>query len=134
MVAWWWATMFRVVYAAVARVRFLRGYGCGWFETYHGSPCFEAPTVFVASPSIAKVFFCLRAIVWRLPLCFLLCSGWFFVVGFAFSLASAISRWRAGVAPVRGGTYFSLQRQRKVGKRKPLTPLTLVQTSKQQRP
>jgi hypothetical protein len=24
------------------------------------------------------------------------------------------------VAPVRGGTYFSLQRQRKVGKRKPL--------------
>jgi general secretion pathway protein K len=28
------------------------------------------------------------------------------------------------VAPVRGGTYFSLQRQRKVGKRKPLTPLT----------
>ncbi|MEM5435695.1 hypothetical protein [Paraburkholderia diazotrophica] len=31
----------------------------------------------------------------------------------------------AGVAPVRGGTYFSLQRQRKVGKRKPLTPLML---------
>jgi hypothetical protein len=31
----------------------------------------------------------------------------------------------AGVAPVRGGTYFSLQRQRKVGKRKPLTPPTL---------
>jgi hypothetical protein len=28
----------------------------------------------------------------------------------------------ASVAPVRGGTYFSLQRQRKVGKRKPLTP------------
>ncbi|SIT50568.1 hypothetical protein BN2476_850001 [Paraburkholderia piptadeniae] len=31
----------------------------------------------------------------------------------------------AGVAPVRGGTYFSLQRQRKVGKRKPLTPPVL---------
>jgi hypothetical protein len=32
-------------------------------------------------------------------------------------------RFRIGasrVAPVRGGTYFSLQRQRKVGKRKPL--------------
>jgi hypothetical protein len=28
----------------------------------------------------------------------------------------------ASVAPVRGGTYFSLQRQRKVGKRKPLKP------------
>jgi hypothetical protein len=41
-------------------------------------------------------------------------------------LGSAISRWRAGDAPVRGGTYFSLQRQRKVGKRKPLTPLMLV--------
>jgi hypothetical protein len=34
-----------------------------------------------------------------------------------FSLASAISYRFAGVAPVRGGTYFSLQRQRKVGKR-----------------
>ena len=27
-----------------------------------------------------------------------------------------------GVAPVRGGTYFSLQPQRKVGKRKRLKP------------
>jgi hypothetical protein len=33
------------------------------------------------------------------------------------------SRWSAWVAPVRGGTYFSFQRQRKVGKRKPLKPL-----------
>jgi hypothetical protein len=32
----------------------------------------------------------------------------------------------ASVAPVRGGTYFSLQRQRKVGKRKPLTPNRLT--------
>ncbi|MCO4882073.1 hypothetical protein, partial [Paraburkholderia caribensis] len=36
---------------------------------------------------------------------------------FAFALASAI-RYRASrVAPVRGGTYFSLPPQRKVGKR-----------------
>jgi hypothetical protein len=34
------------------------------------------------------------------------------------SLASAISFRFAGVAPVRGGTYFSLPPQRKVGKRK----------------
>ena len=42
----------------------------------------------------------------------------FFAFGF-FSLASANSYRSASVAPVRGGTYFSLQRQRKVGKRKP---------------
>ncbi|CAG9230498.1 hypothetical protein PSAB6_520002 [Paraburkholderia sabiae] len=36
------------------------------------------------------------------------------------ALASAISYRFISVAPVRGGTYFSLQRQRKVGKRKPL--------------
>src|SRR3984885_6244528 len=53
---------------------------------------------------------------------------------FLLFLGSAISRWRAGDAPVRGGTYFSLQRQRKVGKRKPLTPLTPVQTSNHQLP
>ncbi|CAG9198983.1 hypothetical protein PSAB6_190194 [Paraburkholderia sabiae] len=41
--------------------------------------------------------------------------------GFAsFFLASAFCYRSIGVAPVRGGTYFSLQRQRKVGKRKPL--------------
>ncbi|MBN3755970.1 hypothetical protein G3N95_23705 [Paraburkholderia sp. Tr-20389] len=68
---------------------------------------------------------------------------WFFGFGFGFgfgfalvlllllllllpSLASALCLWFAGVAPVRGGTYFSLQRQRKVGKRKPLTPLAFV--------
>jgi hypothetical protein len=33
---------------------------------------------------------------------------------------------RSSVAPVRGGTYFSLPPQRKVGKRKRLTPLVLV--------
>ncbi|WP_148654311.1 hypothetical protein [Paraburkholderia caribensis] len=32
----------------------------------------------------------------------------------------------SGVAPVRGGTYFSLPPQRKVGKRKRLTPPALV--------
>jgi len=31
---------------------------------------------------------------------------------------SLLSWWFAGVAPVRGGTYFSLPPQRKVGKRK----------------
>jgi len=40
----------------------------------------------------------------------------------AFSLASAWRLRGAGVAPVRGGTYFSLLPQRKVGKRKRLTP------------
>src|SRR5689334_24753378 len=39
-----------------------------------------------------------------------------------FSLASAWRLRGAGVAPVRGGTYFSLPPQRKVGKRKRLTP------------
>ena len=47
---------------------------------------------------------------------------------FRFSPASAICFRFAGVAPVRGGTYFSLPRQRKVGKRKPLTPPMLVLT------
>ena len=46
-----------------------------------------------------------------------------FVFAFCLSLASAISYRFASVAPVRGGTYFSLQRQRKVGKRKPLLNL-----------
>ncbi|WP_156132344.1 hypothetical protein [Paraburkholderia terrae] len=44
----------------------------------------------------------------------------------AFSLASAWRLRGAGVAPVRGGTYFSLPPQRKVGKRKRLTPPILV--------
>ncbi|WP_180724198.1 hypothetical protein [Paraburkholderia largidicola] len=43
-----------------------------------------------------------------------------------FSLASAICSLASGVAPVRGGTYFSLPPQRKVGKRKRLTPPVLV--------
>jgi len=41
---------------------------------------------------------------------------------FVFALASAFCCWFASVAPVRGGTYFSLPPQRKVGKRKRLTP------------
>jgi hypothetical protein len=49
-----------------------------------------------------------------------------FGFGFAFSLASALCLRASSVAPVRGGTYFSLPPQRKVGKRKRLTPLTLV--------
>jgi hypothetical protein len=49
---------------------------------------------------------------------------WFGFPG--FSLASAFCLRASCVAPVRGGTYFSLPRQRKVGKRKPLTPPTLL--------
>ncbi|WP_204117405.1 hypothetical protein, partial [Paraburkholderia sp. C35] len=41
----------------------------------------------------------------------------------SLSLASAICVWFASVAPVRGSTYFSLPRQRKVGKRKPLNTI-----------
>uniref|UniRef100_UPI00296B513F hypothetical protein n=1 Tax=Paraburkholderia terrae TaxID=311230 RepID=UPI00296B513F len=41
---------------------------------------------------------------------------------FAYALASAIRYLASSVAPVRGGTYFSLPPQRKVGKRKRLTP------------
>jgi hypothetical protein len=44
----------------------------------------------------------------------------------AFALASAIRLRASSVAPVRGGTYFSLPPQRKVGKRKRLTPPVLV--------
>ena len=63
-------------------------------------------------------------------------AGWHSRCGFV-SLASAICFRFAGVAPVRGGTYFSLlrqgdflrgARQRKVGKRKPLTPSVLTLT------
>ena len=61
------------------------------------------------------------------------CTCFAFAVALLFGCfcsfpGSAISRWRARVAPVRGGTYFSLQRQRKVGKRKPLTPTRLTPT------
>jgi hypothetical protein len=45
---------------------------------------------------------------------------------FAFALASALCLRASGVAPVRGGTYFSLPPQRKVGKRKRLTPPILI--------
>ncbi|MHB9838588.1 hypothetical protein Q8F57_027545 [Paraburkholderia terrae] len=48
------------------------------------------------------------------------------VFAVAFSLASAMRYLASSVAPVRGGTYFSLPPQRKVGKRKRLTPLILV--------
>jgi hypothetical protein len=44
----------------------------------------------------------------------------------AFALASACCLLASSVAPVRGGTYFSLPPQRKVGKRKRLTPPALV--------
>jgi hypothetical protein len=44
----------------------------------------------------------------------------------ASALASAHCYLASRVAPVRGGTYFSLPPQRKVGKRKRLTPPILV--------
>jgi hypothetical protein len=69
--------------------------------------------------------------VWFLPL-----LRWHLSLGFcvlaalvgmlAFARASAICFHASSVAPVRGGTYFSLPPQRKVGKRKRLTPLILV--------
>src|SRR6476646_10180596 len=43
-----------------------------------------------------------------------------------FSLASAVCLRASCVAPVRGSTYFSLPPQRKVGKRKRLTPPTFL--------
>jgi hypothetical protein len=46
--------------------------------------------------------------------------GWFGLL--VFALASALCLRASSVAPVRGGTYFSLPPQRKVGKRKRLTP------------
>jgi hypothetical protein len=49
--------------------------------------------------------FCLRGAFWLCP------------YGVGLSL---ISYWFISVAPVRGGTYFSLPPQRKVGKRKRL--------------
>ena len=47
---------------------------------------------------------------------------WVWALGFGLSLNSL---WSISVAPVRGGTYFSLPPQREVGKRKRLTPLIL---------
>jgi hypothetical protein len=60
--------------------------------------------------------------------CFSLCAGIRFEPGgvFAFALASAFCLRASSVAPVRGGTYFSLPPQRKVGKRKRLTPPTFL--------
>ncbi|MGT2469744.1 hypothetical protein [Paraburkholderia terrae] len=49
-----------------------------------------------------------------------------FLVRLGFLLASALCFWSACVAPVRGGTYFSLPPQRKIGKRKRLTPPTFL--------
>jgi hypothetical protein len=48
------------------------------------------------------------------------------LVVLALPLASAFCLRASSVAPVRGGTYFSLPPQRKVGKRKRLTPPVLV--------
>jgi hypothetical protein len=60
---------------------------------------------------------------WHPRLRFLGAAG---LVVLAFSLASALCLRAPRVAPVRGGTYFSLPPQRKVGKRKRLTPPTFL--------
>jgi hypothetical protein len=76
----------------------------------------------------------------RLVFCFgggcdLASQCWFGVLASALAsgLVFLLLRWhprygvcRSRVAPVRGGTYFSLPPQRKVGKRKRLTPPILV--------
>jgi hypothetical protein len=64
-------------------------------------------------------------------------AGWFFLclrwhprrgglLLLLLLLASAMRYLASRVAPVRGGTYFSLPLQRKVGKRKRLTPPALI--------
>jgi hypothetical protein len=57
---------------------------------------------------------------WHPGFAFILLALPFGVLGLA--LAFAFCYGFASVAPVRGGTYFSLPPQRKVGKRKRLTP------------
>ncbi|CAN7660722.1 hypothetical protein [Paraburkholderia sp. SIMBA_054] len=68
-----------------------------------------------------SVFWCLR---WHPRFAFVLHASPLGVL--ALALASAFCLRVSSVAPVRGGTYFSLPPQRKVGKRKRLTPLALV--------
>src|ERR1700761_8992516 len=55
---------------------------------------------------------------------------------FAFIVlgASALCFWFISVAPVRGGTYFSLQPQRKVGKRKRLQPPVPARINQRHKP
>jgi hypothetical protein len=65
-----------------------------------------------------RLFFCLRRVWFGLV--------WFGLVVLDFALASALCLRASSVAPVRGGTYFSLPPQRKVGKRKRLTPPALM--------
>ncbi|WP_143327400.1 hypothetical protein [Paraburkholderia hospita] len=71
------------------------------------------------------VFFLLRKLFGFLgfALAFAIClRGAGGLVVLALPLASAYCLRASSVAPVRGGTYFSLPPQRKVGKRKRLTP------------
>src|SRR6202012_5431814 len=58
--------------------------------------------------------------------------GWFRFL--LFSLASAFCIWSICVAPVRGGTPFSLLLQRKGGKRKQLQPPVPVSEALRHRP
>ncbi|MEX3972727.1 hypothetical protein, partial [Paraburkholderia caribensis] len=89
-------------------------------------------------PMMAIAFYATDVCVWCLfkprgvevNLCLWNLRSVFGVVGFVvvaaicfmLSLASAMRYLASRVAPVRGGTYFSLPPQRKVGKRKRLTP------------
>jgi hypothetical protein len=70
-----------------------------------------------------RLFFCLRRVWFGLVWFGLV---WFGLVVLDFALASALCLRASSVAPVRGGTYFSLPPQRKVGKRKRLTPPALM--------
>jgi hypothetical protein len=60
----------------------------------------------------------------RKRFCFFCLRRW--VVFLPFRWHPRYGVCRSSVAPVRGGTYFSLPPQRKVGKRKRLTPPALV--------
>jgi hypothetical protein len=78
--------------------------------------------------SLASALWCLLRELRRGVFAFALASaiclrGTAGLVVLALALASALCLRASGVAPVQGGTYFSLPPQRKVGKRKRLTPL-----------
>ena len=80
------------------------------------NPRYEFPLYALPLCRAACLFACIHGLAaWR-------CRFGLLVI----SLASAFCLRASGVAPVRGGTYFSLPPQRKVGKRKRLTPPTFL--------
>ncbi|WP_229512814.1 hypothetical protein [Paraburkholderia terrae] len=79
--------------------------------------------VFAAQDAGGFLVFCWHPALW----CLLrMAHGAWRLVLLAFAPASAFCLRASSVAPVRGGTYFSLPPQRKVGKRKRLTPPTFL--------